>query len=70
MLKQKVLFICVHNSARSQVAEAFLRQMAGDRFEVENAGLNPGKINPFEICSPLIFFPVSSKISTDKTGGE
>ncbi len=46
MDKQKVLFVCVHNSARSQMAEAFLKQMAGDRFEVESAGLEPGKLNP------------------------
>jgi arsenate reductase (thioredoxin) len=44
--KRKVLFICVHNSARSQMAEAFLKQIAGDRFEVESAGLEPGKLNP------------------------
>jgi arsenate reductase len=44
--KKKVLFICVHNSARSQMAEAFLKQMAGDRFEVESAGLEPGRLNP------------------------
>ncbi|OGF67599.1 MAG: arsenate reductase [Candidatus Fischerbacteria bacterium RBG_13_37_8] len=49
MLKKKVLFVCVHNSARSQIAEAFLRQMAGDRFEVESAGLEPGKLNPLAI---------------------
>ena len=46
MNKKRVLFICVHNSARSQMAEAFLKQMAGDRFEVESAGLEPGKLNP------------------------
>ncbi len=46
MDKKKVLFVCVHNSARSQMAEAFLKQMAGDRFEVESAGLEPGKLNP------------------------
>lgn len=49
MTKKKVLFICVHNSARSQIAEAFLKQMAGDRFEVESAGLEPGKLNPAAI---------------------
>jgi len=46
MDKKRVLFICVHNSARSQMAEAFLKQIAGDRFEVESAGLEPGKLNP------------------------
>lgn len=46
MDKKKVLFICVHNSARSQMAEAFLKQLAGDRFEVESVGLEPGNLNP------------------------
>ena len=46
MNKIKVLFVCVHNSARSQIAEAFLNQMAGDRFIAESAGLEPGIINP------------------------
>jgi len=49
MDKKKVLFVCVHNSARSQMAEAFLKQMANDRFEVESAGLEPGKLNPVVI---------------------
>ncbi len=47
--KKRVLFICVHNSARSQIAEAFLKQMAGDRFEVESAGLEPGALNPIVV---------------------
>ncbi len=42
----KVLFLCVHNSARSQMAEAFLKKYAGDHFDVESAGLEPGKLNP------------------------
>lgn len=49
MVKPRVLFVCVHNSARSQIAEAYLKQMAGDRFEVESAGFQPGPINPLAI---------------------
>ncbi|MCF7814747.1 MAG: arsenate reductase ArsC [Candidatus Cloacimonetes bacterium] len=45
MKKIKVLFVCVHNSARSQMAEALLTHHAGDLFKVESAGLEPGKIN-------------------------
>ena len=46
-MKKKVLFICIHNSARSQMAEELLRKMAGDKFEVESAGIEPGTINPY-----------------------
>jgi arsenate reductase (thioredoxin) len=47
--RTKVLFVCVHNSARSQMAEAFLSHLAGDRFEAESAGLEPGPLNPLAI---------------------
>jgi arsenate reductase len=45
MKKTRVLFVCIHNSARSQMAEAFLKEIAGDRFEVQSAGLEPGALN-------------------------
>ena len=48
-MKMKVLFVCIHNSARSQMAEAFLKHMAGDRFDVASAGLEPGTLNPFVV---------------------
>lgn len=44
-----VLFVCVHNSARSQMAEAFLKKHGGDKFEGESAGFEPGEINPLVI---------------------
>ncbi len=47
--KRRVLFICVHNSGRSQMAEAFLKSLAGNRFEVESAGLEPTHVNPLVI---------------------
>lgn len=49
MPKKRVLFVCIHNSARSQMAEAFLNLMAGDRFQAESAGIEPGKLNPVVI---------------------
>jgi arsenate reductase len=45
-MKKRVLFVCIHNSARSQMAEAFLNQICGDEFEAQSAGLEAGKLNP------------------------
>ena len=47
--KIRVLFICIHNSGRSQMAETFLKIIAGERFEAESAGLEPRPINPYVI---------------------
>jgi len=41
--------MCIHNSARSQMAEAFLNHLAGDRFEAESAGLEAGALNPIVV---------------------
>ena len=48
-MKAKVLFVCIHNSARSQMAEAFLNQICGAEFEAHSAGLEPGKLNPIVV---------------------
>src|SRR6185503_20208742 len=49
MPKKNVLFVCIHNSARSQMAEAFLNQFCGDTFQAHSAGIEPGKLNPLVV---------------------
>ena len=49
MTRPRVLFLCTHNSARSQMAEGFLRSMAGDRFEAGSAGTEKTSVNPLAI---------------------
>jgi arsenate reductase len=46
MIQHKILFVCIHNSARSQMAEAFLNKYCGEALIAESAGLEPGKLNP------------------------
>lgn len=48
-ITHKVLFVCIHNSARSQMAEAFLNKYGEVRFEAESAGIEPGKMNPMVV---------------------
>ena len=49
MSKQRVLFVCIHNSARSQMAEAWLNRICSEQFEAESAGLEPGTLNPLVV---------------------
>ena len=49
MTKARVLFLCTHNSARSQMAEGFLRAMGGDRFEIASAGTEATRVHPLAI---------------------
>jgi arsenate reductase len=51
VMKKRVLFLCIHNSARSQMAAAFLKQIASDRFDAESAGLEPGTLNPLVVTA-------------------
>lgn len=62
-MKQKVLFVCIHNSARSQMAEAFLNQICGDVFEAHSAGIEPGRLNP-------IVVEVMQEIGIDLSGNK
>ena len=49
MVKMRVLFVCTHNSARSQMAEGFLRHLYGDRYEAYSAGTKPSHLNPYAV---------------------
>ena len=51
MDKRRVLFVCVHNSARSQMAEGMLRAWAGDRFEVASGGSEASQVRPEAIAT-------------------
>ncbi|MFH1304540.1 MAG: arsenate reductase ArsC [Planctomycetota bacterium] len=61
MSKAMVLFLCTGNSARSQMAEAFLRQHAGDQYDAHSAGLNPQGVHPLTI-------QVMEEVGIDVTG--
>jgi arsenate reductase (thioredoxin) len=63
-MKKKVLFICVHNSARSQIAAAMLNKRCGKFFETQSAGLEPGKLNPLAV---EVLREIGIDISENKT---
>ena len=63
-MKKKALFICVHNSARSQMAAALLNKRCGDSFEAQSAGLEPGRLNPLAV---EVLSEVGIDISKNKT---
>jgi arsenate reductase len=64
MNKRRVLFICVHNSARSQMAAALLNKMCGEYFEAHSAGLEPGMLNPLAV---EVLQEIGIDISRNKT---
>jgi arsenate reductase len=51
MDRTRILFVCIHNSARSQMAEAFVNTYYSDKFTAESAGLEPGTLNPLVVKS-------------------
>lgn len=61
MNKLRVLFLCTGNSARSQMAEAFLRRYGGERYEPHSAGLEPKGLNPLTVR-------VMSEVGIDVSG--
>lgn len=63
-MKRNVLFICVQNSARSQMAEAFLNAACPDEFEAESAGLDPGTLSRLAVT---VMREVGIDISTKST---
>lgn len=64
MNKKRVLFFCVHNSARSQIAQAWLNHIGGILFEVESAGLEPTTVKPHAIA---VMREVGINISENRT---
>lgn len=66
MDKKKVLFICIHNSARSQMAEGLLNALYGDRYEAFSAGVSPTKVNPYAI---RVMHEIGIDISQNRSKG-
>lgn len=49
MNKKRIMFVCIHNSARSQMCEAFVRHYAPEMFEAHSSGIEAGKLNPLVV---------------------
>lgn len=64
MDKIKILFVCIHNSARSQMAEVFVNEYYNEKFTAESAGLEPGTLNPLVVKSMA---EIGIDISSNKT---
>lgn len=64
MIKRKILFVCIHNSARSQMAEAWLNYFCGECCEAHSAGLEAGTLNPLVV---EVMKEVAIDISANKT---
>jgi arsenate reductase (thioredoxin) len=62
-MRRTVLFVCIHNSARSQMAEAFLNARCADEFVAESAGLEPGTLNPLAVAA-------MNEVGLDMAGNE
>ena len=49
MTLNKILFICIHNSARSVMAQAFINRLCGNKYQAQSAGIEPGTLNPLVV---------------------
>ncbi len=65
-VQKKVLFLCTHNSARSQMAEGLLRSMYGDRYEAYSAGVNAASVDPRAV---LVMKEIGIDISGQRSKG-
>ncbi len=64
--KNRVLFICTHNAARSQMAEGFLKAYYGDRYDAYSAGTEPTRVDP---CAITVMQEEGVDISTSRSQG-
>ena len=64
--KKSVLFICTHNAARSQMAEAILNRLYGDRYTASSAGTDPTQIDPFVV---LVMKEIDIDVSNYRSKG-